>query len=171
MLLVWSHKVMYLPSLSFAQHYFWCTAKNSTMSEENNNILKAQAPTEAELAWLAHAQAEQQKTPERIEETAKYIAGIVAISLTIFIDKRPDDLAEWTDDWLTTVAVVWGIATLLSLFVLLPWRYKYRKDNPASIEAAFKKVSKVKYITLWASVICFLVALGMAIFAFVKGGG
>ncbi|MGB5828206.1 MAG: hypothetical protein WBH22_17420 [Pseudomonas mandelii] len=139
------------------------------MQEQETTILQTQAPTEAELAWLAHAQAEQQKTPERIEETAKYLAGIIAISLTIFIDKRPDGLAEWTSNWLTTSAVLWGVAALVSLFVLLPWRYRYKADNPASIEMAFGRVTKVKYVLLWISVICYLVALGLGVYVFIKG--
>ncbi|MEO0688512.1 MAG: DUF3871 family protein, partial [Cyanobacteria bacterium J06649_11] len=38
MLLVWSHKVMYLSSLFCIEHYFWCTAKFITANSQSSSL-------------------------------------------------------------------------------------------------------------------------------------
>lgn len=139
------------------------------MTTENKNIPKGQTISPEEAAWLAHAQAEQQKSPDRVEEAAKYLAGIIAISLTIFIDKRPNNLADWTTNWLTLAAILWMLATFLSLFVLFPFPYTYQQDNPDSIKAAFQKVARRKRAVLSIAVILFVIALTLAVGVFILG--
>ncbi len=86
------------------------------------------APSDHDKSWLAHAQKEKQEAPKRLEETAKFLVAIVSISLTVFISKRPEGLAAWTDKAFIGVAVIWMISVLLSFFVLFPWRYKFNPE-------------------------------------------
>lgn len=58
-------------------------------------ILKGSPPDPSDTSWLEHARSEQQQQALRLEETAKYLAGIIAISLTIFIDKRRQASYRW----------------------------------------------------------------------------
>ncbi|MFN7115716.1 MAG: hypothetical protein ACK4TA_02900 [Saprospiraceae bacterium] len=132
-------------------------------------ILKGSAPDPSDTSWVEHARSEQQQQALRLEETAKYLAGIIAISLTIFIDKRPANLAAWTGDVLTGAALVWMGAAFLSFLVLFPWRYRYAPDSPDDIRRAFRRVVQVKWALLVAATVCFLVALGMGVWAFLKG--
>lgn len=136
------------------------------MAKQEAPILQGQAPSAAELAWLKHAQDEQQKAPERIEEAAKYLAGIVSICLTIFMDKDPRSLISGLDIYLHAVSVLWMIAVVLSFFVLFPTRYPFTKDSPASIKAAFQQVAKTKRNYLKVAMGCFLFGLGLALFVF-----
>lgn len=140
------------------------------MSEENTPLrAQSSAPSDDDRAWLAHYQEEQRKTPARLEETAKYLAGIISISLTIFIDKRPASLESWTQGTLTFAAVLWMLSALLSFTVLFPWRYRYRADSPADVRRAHRRVVRVKMALLVCSVVLFLAALGIGVFAFAKG--
>lgn len=133
--------------------------------------LRAQssAPSDDDQKWLEHYRQEQRNTPVRLEETAKYLAGIISISLTIFVDKRPANLQDWTQGTLTLAAVLWMLSALLSFAVLFPWRYRYREDSPADIRRAHRRVVRVKMTLLVCSVALFLTALGIGVFAFVKG--
>lgn len=133
--------------------------------------LRAQSsiPTDDDRAWLEHYRQEQRNTPARLEETAKYLAGIISISLTIFIDKRPANLESWTQGTLTGAAVLWMLSALLSFAVLFPWRYRYREDSPADVRHAHRRVVRVKWTLLLCSVVLFLAALGIGVFAFAKG--
>lgn len=133
--------------------------------------LRAQssAPSDDDQKWLEHYREEQRNTPVRLEETAKYLAGIISISLTIFVDKRPANLQEWTQGTLTVAAVLWMLSALLSFAVLFPWRYRYREDSPADIRRAHRRIVRVKMALLVCSVALFLTALGIGVFAFVKG--
>ena len=131
------------------------------MAEQDNTplVLTSRATTEAEKAWLAHYAEEQRKTPARLEEVAKYLAGIISISLTIFIDKRPPNLQIWTQGTLTTAAVFWMLSAFLSFIVLFPWWYRYHAQSPDSIEQMHQRLVRVKFILLIASVVFYLVAL------------
>ena len=130
---------------------------------------KSTVPKDNDLVWIQHAKDEQRNAPGRIEETAKYLAGVISISLTIFIDKRPLTLQAWTQIPLSIAAVLWMMAALGSFTVLFPWRYTYREDSPSDIRRAYRRIVKVKMILLAISTVLFLAALSCGIFAFIKG--
>lgn len=127
------------------------------------------APTDHDKSWLSHAQKEKQEAPKRLEETAKFLVAIVSISLTVFISNRPEGLEAWTGKVFIWVAVIWMISVLLSFFVLFPWRYSFNPESAEDIERAYRKISKVKWRMLLLSLGFYLLALGMATFAFVGG--
>lgn len=133
--------------------------------------LQAQSapPTGEDLNWLTLAREDQRSTPTRLEETAKYLAAIISLSLTIFIDKRPATLQPWTQSVLAVASVLWILSALLSFFVLFPWRYHYTADSPSDIRRAYRKVISVKMTLLAVSVAFYLVALSIGVFAFQKG--
>ena len=118
-------------------------------------------PGDTDQEWLEHARSEQRKAPERIENTAKYLAGIIGISLTIFLNKQPEQLASWTKTLHTLAAVLWMAAAVSSFFVLYPWRYRYNPDSPSDIQRALAKVIRVKRVILIIAIILYLVALGL----------
>ncbi|MEZ4957282.1 MAG: hypothetical protein R2825_27235 [Saprospiraceae bacterium] len=129
------------------------------------------APTAADQSWLAHAQKEKQETPKRLEDTAQFLVAIISISLTVFISNRPEGLADWTGGCFVWATVFWVVSALLSFFVLFPWRYPFNPDSPADIQRAYGRISNTKRVLLLLSVGCFLLALGMASFAFMMGFG
>lgn len=127
-------------------------------------------PTDHDKSWLAHAQKEKQEAPKRLEETAKFLVAIISISLTVFISNRPEGLAAWTDEAVIWAAVIWMISVLLSFFVLFPWRYQFNPESAEDIERAYRKISNAKWLLLVLSVAFYLLALGIAAFAFISGG-
>jgi len=130
---------------------------------------RSSAPAEEDLKWIAYYQEEQLRTPARLEETAKYLAAIVSVSLTIFIDKRPPNLLPWTQLTLTAAAVLWMGSVMCSFFVLFPWRYRYRADSPADVRRAHASIVRVKMTVLLVAVVLFLAALALGVAAFVLG--
>ena len=126
-------------------------------------------PSDTDKSWLAHAQKEKQEAPKRLEDTAKFLVAIISISLTVFIRKRPEGLADWTDGWFVFATVCWVVSALLSFFVLFPWRYSFNPDSPADIQRAYHRISTTKRTLLFLSLGCFLLALGVAAYAFMAG--
>lgn len=124
------------------------------------------APSSSDLSWLAHARQDQQKAPERLEETAKYLSGIVSIALTIFISNRPEDWVTGPTGYFVAAALLWMFSVVLSAFVLFPWRYSFVADSPDSIRAAYKRVVQTKRWLLVVSMVAFLVGLGIAVRSF-----
>ena len=127
------------------------------------------APTDHVKSWLSHAQKEKLEAPKRLEETAKFLVAIISISLTIFISDRPEDMEPTTDKTFIWVAIIWMISVLLSFFVLFPWRYKFNPESVEDIERAYRKITNTKRWILMLSLVFYLVALGMAAFAFING--
>ncbi len=105
--------------------------------------LQGQAPSAEELAWLKHAQEEQQKAPERIEEAAKYLAAIVSICLTICFDKIPNIPQPMDELLIPIIGGLWMLAVVLSFFALFPTRYRYIKDSPEFFK--YKALRKQAY--------------------------
>ena len=128
--------------------------------------VKATAPDRTDLAWVNHAQADKQKEPERLEDTAKFLAGVITVSLTLFLTNRPKGLPSWTEDWYAAATIAWMTSALLGFFVLFPWRYRFNKDNPESIQSAYRKITKVKRTLLVLSLACLFLALGLAAYAY-----
>jgi hypothetical protein len=124
------------------------------------------APSPSDLSWLKHAQADQQKAPERLEETAKYLSGIVSIALTIFISNQAKEVVGAAENWLVGAVLLWMLAVVLSMFVLFPWRYSFVSDAPQSIQDAYSRVVKTKRLLLIISMIAFLIGLGSAVWGF-----
>jgi len=139
------------------------------MSDQPLQAKNLGKPSEADQAWLKHIRQEQQEAPKRMEETAKYLAAIISISLTIFLGQRPDSLPEWTTTPLLTAALLWMLAAVVSFFVLFPWPYRYAPDSPGSIEATYRRITRVKLLLLIGAVVCYLVALGLGTWAFLGG--
>ena len=125
--------------------------------------------SEADKSWLAYAQKEKQETPKRLEDTAKFLVAIISISLTVFISKRPDVLADWTKTTFMGVALIWMASVLSSFLVMFPWRYKFNPDSAEDIRAAFRKISVVKRGFLFLSVALYLLGLMLGIWAFWSG--
>ena len=126
-------------------------------------------PSKLDESWRQHLQAEIQRQPERLEETAKFLSGIITISLTIFITNPARALAEWTSSWFTAAAILWMFSAMLSIFVLFPWRYKLNEDSAVDIKRAYAKITKRKRQILVLSLVAFLVALSLAAYAFLAG--
>jgi len=134
------------------------------MSEQEK--VKGKAPSVKESSWVAHAQSAQQKQPERLEETAKFLVGIISICLTIFITNPPSGLPEWTGLWFKVSTVLWLVSALLAFFVLYPRSYVFNPDVPAEIEATYQKITAWKRRMLQLSLLGFLVGLVMASLVF-----
>lgn len=129
--------------------------------------LQGRPPTEHEISWVNHARTEQQNEPARHEETAKFLAGIISISLAIFIDNRPEDAPAWAQITTTIAALLWMVSALLAFAVLFPRRYRYHADSPDNIEDQWTRIASVKYRLLVASVVFFLIALALGVAVFV----
>ncbi|MCO6491413.1 MAG: hypothetical protein J5I98_23550 [Phaeodactylibacter sp.] len=130
---------------------------------------RASAASETEKSWVNHAQTDIQKEPERLEEAAKFLVGVISISLTIFISNRPEAIADWTSGWFIAATVIWMLSVVLSFFVLFPWRYKFNEDSPKDIKNAYRRISATKMLLLVLSLGCFFLALVLASYAFLAG--
>lgn len=123
------------------------------------SVAQGGPPDDTDKEWLEHARSEQKKALEYLENTAKYLAVLIGVSLTIFLNKQPEQLAPFIRLNHSIAAVLWVSAAVFSFFVLFPWRYKYNPDSPSDIKRTFEKIARVKRVLLLISIVLYLAAL------------
>lgn len=138
--------------------------------KEPPKIIAAKKASEADQSWIKHQREVEQKTPERIEDAAKFLSGMISISLTIFLKLNPDGFKEMAGSGLLNAAVILWIFSLVCTFlVLFPAPYRYNDSSSASIKKMHKRVVKYKYWMLGLGAGFFIVALGVLVALFVAG--
>jgi len=138
--------------------------------KEPPKIISAKKTSEADQSWIKHQREVQQKTPERIEDAAKFLSGMISISLTIFLKLNPDGFKAVAGSGLLNAAVVLWIFSLVCTFlVLFPAPYRYNDYSSASIRRMHKRVVRYKYGMLAAGAVLFVGALGVLVGLFVAG--
>lgn len=114
-----------------------------------------------EESWLQWCRADEQETPKRLEEGAKFCAGLYAITYTILLGYDPDALKNANETNMKFIAGLWLVSLVAAFWVVFPMPYAYRSDSAASIEAMHKRLVKFKYRALLLSAGLYLLALGM----------
>lgn len=138
--------------------------------QEPPKALPAQRASEADQHWIKHQREVQQKTPERIEDAAKFLSGMISISLTIFLKLDPDGFKAAAGDWvLNTAVMLWIVSLLFTFLVLFPAPYRYHDSSAASIRKMHKQVVRYKYGLLAVGAGLFLGALGVLVGVYLGG--
>ena len=127
--------------------------------------LKGRRPSEDELDWRRHTREDLQKVPERLEQTAKFLVGIIGICLTIFLTKRPEGLGTATPALFWWASACWLLAAIVSMGVMFPRRYTYWEDDLDSIMETHRKIRNWKWALLLASAFLFFGGLVCAVVA------
>ena len=136
--------------------------------KEPPKILAAKKTSEADQSWIKHQREVQQQTPQRIEDAAKFLSGMISISLTIFLKLNPEGFKAVAGSGLLNTAVLLWIASLVFTFlVLFPAPYRYNDSSAATIKRMHDKVVRYKYGMLAAGAVLFLGALGVLVGVYV----
>jgi hypothetical protein len=132
---------------------------------ETPQTLKAKpAPPEA-AGWHEYLRKQKEDSPQRLEEAAKFLAGMVAITLSIVATTLEKMLA--LNGGLTKCCLaVWLCSLVLAFLVVFPLPYKIVKESAESIAAMHRKTVLFKYRVLVLSMLLFVAALVMLLFIF-----
>jgi len=60
------------------------------MPDEAPNVIKAQRAGKEAAEWRKYQREARQKAPERIEDAAKFLSGMISISFAIFLEFNPE---------------------------------------------------------------------------------
>lgn len=131
------------------------------MTNQAEGLIITGKPITPEVkSWHEYSLKGRQEVPQRLEEAAKYLSGMISITFTIFLTINKDGFKGIESKWQITTAVgLWICSLILTFFVLFPLRYNYSKDSAASIEQMVDKVIDRKYVFLILSSILFIGAL------------
>ncbi len=141
--------------------------KGIIMNEAKN--VKGKFPSPDTKSWYEYVWKAQQETPNRLEDAAKFLAGMISISLSIFLAADKTAFAKYSDSMALKAAILlWFLSLLFSFLVLFPWRYKYVSESVKNIKDMHRKIVRRKYVLLIMSSTFFLGALGMLGWLFFK---
>ena len=140
--------------------------KNDGSEARPQRVQGKPAPPDTK-SWYEHIWKTQQETPARLEEAAKFLSGVISITLTLFLtvgkgafeDVRPAG-------WAGAALGMWLLSLVLCLLVIFPRRYDYCDTRVDSIKQAHARIVKVKYTMLATGVVLFLIALAILTLVF-----
>lgn len=122
---------------------------------------QATFPNQQDEYWQKYLKDNQAKEPERLEDAAKFLSGMISISLTIFLkinDEGLDSMPRWV---MISTVVLWLLALAGAFFVFFPFRYSVQEAAPQSIKDFHRKMVRRKRALLLGSTVCFFFALGL----------
>ena len=109
--------------------------------------------------WHEHQLEVQQKTPERLEEAAKFLSGMISISLSIFLIGDEKLFQGAASSVVVFASIAWLLSLLAALLVIFPRQYDYHQQSAESIKAMHTKVVRWKYLLLVLSAALFFMAM------------
>ncbi len=131
--------------------------------------IKASYASSETRSWHEYVRKSRQEEPKRLEDAAKFLAGMISISLTIFLDLNEKAFEGMESSTVTSVIVIAWLLSLLSAFlVLFPTPYRFAKNSAEDIEKMQRKVVKNKQRLLYVSAALFMFALGMLAFIYIQ---
>lgn len=129
--------------------------------EENDNIQIAKSATPETKAWRTFMLEQEQKTPERLEDVAKAMSGMVSVTLAIFLTIGKQEFEDSPDVTIATALIIWLVSLVLSFLVVFPFPYGYSKQSAKTFINVHKKIVRAKYVLLITSTVLYLMALGI----------
>jgi len=131
------------------------------MNEELPEIKAVPASSE-EKSWIEYQRTESQGTLKRLEETAKYLSGLSAISLTIILGPDHEIFkALHHSGWLKAGMISWLLSIVLTLAVVFPFRYGYIANSYTSIRKMHRKIARLKLAFLIVGTLLYLVGISI----------
>jgi len=121
--------------------------------------VKSKESSKDEKAWVEYLRQEDFKTPDRLEDAAKFMATMIAISLSVFLVINKKSGALMNTCPVKIALASWLLSLLLAFIVLLPFRYQCLSTSAKSIKTMHKKIVLTKWIFLTLSSLLFFVAL------------
>lgn len=129
-------------------------------------FVKGERPAPDTESWQNYIWKTEQETPNRIEDAAKFLSGIIAVCLTIFLTPGREVFAQLRGAALAAAiaaVVLWVLALLISFWVVFPQRYRYVGDSVQSVKEMNRQVAGRKYRRLIACLALF--SAGMILLA------
>ena len=140
------------------------------MTDEDLEIetVQARRPTAEERYYHEIGYKDPVETTTRIEETAKYLLGIIAGISGVYLSAYKLSIGKTpvANLWCFLPFLFWAAAMILLIFVIFPMKYETYKDEPESLKKAVLSARNCKYILLSIGTFSFIIGIISAIFAF-----
>lgn len=110
--------------------------------------------------WHNYHRSVQEETPKRLEEAAKVLTGVIALTFTLLLGNK--ELKSSAELLIAFSTGLWLLSLVLAFLVVFPRRYKYVSRSSEDIRNMHQRVVRWKFGLLVVSVALYLVAMGLA---------
>ncbi len=123
-------------------------------------IIKSKKASPETRSWREYILREQQETPSRLEDAAKFLAAMISISLSMFLAIGKTTFSDCANNAAVKWSIsLWMLSLIAAFLVLFPWPRAYASVSADSIKKMHKRMARQKYALLIASSVLFLAAL------------
>ncbi len=129
---------------------------------EEPQIVKSRKTAPDTDSWYEYIWKTEQETPNRLEDTAKFLATMISLSLTLFLAMGKSSFETALDSPLLKIATVsWMLSLIIAFWVMFPRRYQYVSHAVESFKEMNGRIAKRKYRLLITSIALYLASLGI----------
>jgi len=122
--------------------------------------VKSKKVSKEQQSWFEYLMETRQKEPDRLEEAAKFLSGLISVCFTLLLTINEEAFIGFEKSGLVKLALgLWLISIILSLSVIFPKRYKFSAYNISSIKQLHNRIVKTKSTRLWISTSFFCAGL------------
>ncbi len=108
--------------------------------------------------WHDYGFKMQQETPNRLEDAAKFLAGMISISLTLTIPNLDKLLSMFYQTfWIKIGFGLWLISLALVFFVIYPRKYQFHSRSAEQIKTVHLRLWRYKRRLFIISVITYFI--------------
>jgi hypothetical protein len=108
--------------------------------------------------WHAYGFTLQQETPNRLEDAAKFLAGMISISLTLTIPNLDRLLKMFSQTfWIKLGFGLWLISLAVAFFVIYPRKYQFHSQSAEQIKAVHQRLWRYKRTLFIIAVITYFI--------------
>lgn len=141
-------------------------------AEQQPTYLAAAPADPAAEHWHTYARTGYEDTPKRLEEAAKFLTGLIGLTLTLTLNNDfykpqlppgaiPPAPDAWVQGLLGAALCGWVLSLAAALFVVFPARYRYVAASAESIRGMHGRVVRRKYAWLVVSAVAYVAALAL----------
>lgn len=135
-------------------------SKNGRTGGEKPERLQGEAAPPDTKSWYEHIWKTQQETPARLEEAAKFLSGVISITLTLFLTVGKDSFENVRLKGRAGLATgLWLLSLVLCVLAIFPRRYRYSDIRVDTMKEMHRQTVRYKYAMLVGAVVLFLTAL------------
>lgn len=135
---------------------------------ETPQPLKSTPPPREASAWKAYRQKSKEEEPARLEGAAKFLSGMISLTLTLLLSADKAFLQAVSPYVITVQVLLWLIALFLAFLTLYPMAYRVHDESSESIRQAHEQAVRRKTYLLVGATLFFLLGMILLVILFLQ---
>ncbi len=106
-------------------------------------------------SWMNFSWEMKQKAIDRIEDTSKFLATMISISLSVFLSLLKSQVSFIINHG-RIIPILWLISLIMVFFVIFPFLYRFNPNSANEIRLTAERITKIKFSVLLIASLIYL---------------